>query len=779
MIRYPKLLPLTILSVLLLMTLPHIASASPEFQEAIVASGGKCDWIIFVHEPPAGLKPSDVYNLGWAYWTYGFEKVAADELASLIEKMTGAKPQVATVIDKSEIPATKAIVVGSLAADLGAIPPKSKYGIDGSVVQVEKDRILLAGETPLASYFAMVRLAEMAGCRWYMPGELGEIIPKLDELAFKEGNYEEVPTVWSRYLWFHGGDDAAVSGQSRWLLHNRQYGRVVSCGHNWENILPASRYFKDHPEWYASIHGNRVPFMLCTTNEEMTKEFIKNLKELIKANPSQTWWSISQDDGNWFCDCGNCRALDPNLKEVAMPDLPQITDRLVNFYNKVATEVVKEYPDKYFCFLAYISTIAPPLREKPHPHLMPMIAPIFHSSYRPIGAPDCEDMQALKTYVEGWSGMCDQIAFYDYGFNLNDLVLPYTRESQTRLDMPFLARNKTGCVCIETSNVWQNLLPYYYLLARMNIDPGLDADKVVNEFYRDFFGPAASDMQAYMTMLDRAYSTCEYEVGGEWIAPIIFTPRFMKKGDALLSSAERKARGDKVLQRRIEMWRFGFEDIRLFFQLRKLMHQFKFPEAKTAADAFYDRHVQMQARNPFAAAAASYGSWGILWKEHIDFSGEKLKGGRILHKFSDEWYAFPDYAEIGEIGKLYSPEIPLAKWMKLKTYSKTIGEQKLTRFRGTIWYRNSFTLKQEDMGGKIHILFSGVSNRIAVYINSKRFDPERGLLFGAFDFDITEAVKAGENTVVCSVNDEGYAVPGLGGIMQPVVLYSPAKAEEK
>lgn len=63
----------------------------------------------------------------------------------------------------------------------------------------------------------------------------------------------------------------------------------------------------------------------------------------------------------------------------------------------------------------------------------------------------------------------------------------------------------------------------------------------------------------------------------------------------------------------------------------------------------------------------------LFWKLPIEFSANKIKDSEIIHVFPDEWPAFLDYSEIGEIGKIYLPEFPLEKWTKLKTYSKTIA----------------------------------------------------------------------------------------------------------
>lgn len=738
-------------------------------------------WTILTYAVADDAKTFDIDKplSTWSnYANTGYERAAADELSVLIERMTGAKLGVSTINDRSEIANyPRYIAIGRLAHDLGAVPPKSAFGIDGSVVQISVNKILLSGETPLASYFAMTRLAEMAGCRWYMPGELGEIIPRQNELSFNTGKYEEVPAIWSRYLWLNGGDEMDL-GFHRWMLHNRQYGVSVKLAHIWAEVMPSDKYFKDHPEWYAMIRGKRVPRMLCTSNEEMTREFINNYRKIIKDNPSSTWFSLSQDDGTFFCECPSCSALDPGLKDVTMPHIPQITDRLVNFYNKVVTELTKEYPDKYFCFLAYVNSCAPPVKEKLHPHLMPLVAPIFFSRYHAMDAKNSETMQALHTYIEGWSKTSKYIAYYGYGFNLGDCILPYTRERETRYDFPFMAKNGLGCVCIETANAWQNLLPYYYMIARMNLNPNLNADELTNDFYKDFFGPAATDMKAYMDMLDDTYANFGYEIGGQWSANLLFTPDFMKKADKYLSSAEKKAAGNDILQRRIEMWRFAYNNAKLFLRMRQETNNFEFQKASDTADEFYKAQQDMLKYNPYATFKYGYEYWWKPpFKDSLNYCAEKLKGATIIHKFPDEWYAFVDYSGIGEIGKLYSPDFPLTRWTKLKTYSKTIGEQNLTRFRGTIWYRNSFTLDSKSMNKNIHILFAGFDDKITAYINGQKIGTKGGL-FSAIEADITKAVHTGENTVVCSVNNDGIAELETGGLMRPVVLYIPAQSNQ-
>jgi hypothetical protein len=62
-----------------------------------------------------------------------------------------------------------------------------------------------------------------------------------------------------------------------------------------------------------------------------------------------------------------------------------------------------------------------------------------------------------------------------------------------------------------------------------------------------------------------------------------------------------------------------------------------------------------------------------------------------------------------------------------------------------------------------------------IYINGKKAAPPTYELFVAVDLEITDFVHAGENIVVCSVDNSDQPNTGVGGLMHPVVLYVPAE----
>ena len=73
------------------------------------------------------------------------------------------------------------------------------------------------------------------------------------------------------------------------------YGTVIA--HTMLRLVPPSKYFAAHPEYFALVKGKRVNNrQLCLTNPDTLKICIARIKQLIKKKPSATIFSISQMD---------------------------------------------------------------------------------------------------------------------------------------------------------------------------------------------------------------------------------------------------------------------------------------------------------------------------------------------------------------------------------------------------------------------------------------------------------------------------------------------------
>ncbi|UXX77697.1 beta galactosidase jelly roll domain-containing protein [Reichenbachiella carrageenanivorans] len=102
---------------------------------------------------------------------------------------------------------------------------------------------------------------------------------------------------------------------------------------------------------------------------------------------------------------------------------------------------------------------------------------------------------------------------------------------------------------------------------------------------------------------------------------------------------------------------------------------------------------------------------------------------------------------------------------------------KLYYYEGTVWYRKKFITKKEDKK-KYHLYFGAINYRSIVYLNGERVGEHVGG-FTSFNFDVTDLLKAGQNTVVVKVDNtrDKDGVPTIntdwwnyGGITRSVLL---------
>lgn len=76
-----------------------------------------------------------------------------------------------------------------------------------------------------------------------------------------------------------------------------------------------------------------------------------------------------------------------------------------------------------------------------------------------------------------------------------------------------------------------------------------------------------------------------------------------------------------------------------------------------------------------------------------------------------------------------------------------------TDFLNSVWYKRSFTLDAEHLGGRVILHFGAADYRTTVYVNGRECGSHRGG-YVSFSFDITDFVSAGVNTVTVNVTDD-------------------------
>lgn len=105
-------------------------------------------------------------------------------------------------------------------------------------------------------------------------------------------------------------------------------------------------------------------------------------------------------------------------------------------------------------------------------------------------------------------------------------------------------------------------------------------------------------------------------------------------------------------------------------------------------------------------------------------------------------------------------------------------EDKLFYYEGTVWYRRQFEVPPGAAGKRLFVYFDGANYSTRAYLNSRELGKHEGG-FTPFNFEVTDQVQPGNNSLIVSVSNTrwGDAIPGkttdwwnYGGITRDVRL---------
>ena len=348
------------------------------------------------------------------------------DLALYLQKMSGASLE---VLSSSPAPKDKRvpIYIGALASQkFGVGKVRAPYE-QGFRVVVSKSGIGLLGESDLATSYAIYEVLDRLGCRWYLPSAMGEVIPHLKTISLPTMDFSSVPGTIYRGIWY---------GDEDFKRRNRLGGLLIQAGHNLENLI-TSKQREEHPEWRAIINGKPDERRLKWSNPGVQQAVADTMVAQLKAQhipvDATVSVSLSPDDGAEF-DQSDGKAWDAGDFDPTM-DQVSITDRYVKFCNIIAEKVTKQYPNVLFGFLAYVQYTRPPVRETPHPNLVPQIAPITYCRAHAFTDELCPSRPKLKPIAQGWTNHSEKFGYRGYMFHLAEVSAPYPMMHQMKQEL--------------------------------------------------------------------------------------------------------------------------------------------------------------------------------------------------------------------------------------------------------------------------------------------------------------------------------------------------------
>jgi hypothetical protein len=431
----------------------------------------------------------------------------------------------------------------------------------------KESALSLRGGGDRGTLYAVYDFLEQAGCRWYVPGPLGEVVPRLDQLEIPLGDRVEKPAFLQREISSPGTPSNTPDEVVDWEVKNRlnrdfnlrrnpewaKRGGSIQwhwIAHNYDFILPADKYFSEHPEWFALYKGRRVKLgkesaNICTTNSEVLDFFSAFVAKWFRDNPDGSVFPLSPPDGmiRW-CECPECLAL--GGKNFTAGPEGSMSRRQLAFVNAIAERVHGEFPDRRILLLAYQNFVDPPEGMTAAPNVI--IQPVNYGAFGKSLTHPANKRQRER--FEGWARLSapgsGTPGIWDY------ITLQVDGRSGPRLTPLPLARVMAenirflhglgGRFYFTQSGPISDVNPFLlYVTTKLLWNPEIDFDGLLADFCKNFYGAGAEAMRRYWSLLEEAVAKSDWNPSTwpEITVPSgkVFTPAVLAEAKSLLEEA--------------------------------------------------------------------------------------------------------------------------------------------------------------------------------------------------------------------------------------------------
>ena len=464
------------------------------------------------------------------------EIMAKDDLAGILEKITGAKFQ---VVPESQVKGP-AIYLGFTRYAKANGADFSKLAPEEWLIKTSGKNLILTGGGIVGPYYAVQALLRKMG--YYMLTLDQEVIPKVKTLSLANPDEQKKPVFIGRSIYDGFPESAFADGidynsarnYNMWLMRNLQNGpgqnacklRPYYIGdrynifqfpvyHSLMTYVPPKKYFKTHPEYYSmNKEGKRIKpraagigGCLCMSNPEVAKVTAENMLAMIRKDRKlmpegycPKIYDLSLlDNFPYICYCPEClKVINAHGGEKGAGN----TALMLLYSNDVANRVAKEFPDVTIRIFAYSCCQKPSNTVKPAKNLLIQYCDLFAhgDSFRPLTH---KFNKTSYNYLKGWSKTGVSMMVWDY-WNLvaGGAHRPDTVIDTIQPDYKLFRDSGVSCLFIECGR--QTFCPQtfsdlqYFVGAQLMIDPDQDVEKLIKVFMDGYYGPASPVVTAYL-----------------------------------------------------------------------------------------------------------------------------------------------------------------------------------------------------------------------------------------------------------------------------------------
>lgn len=348
----------------------------------------------------------------------------------------------------------------------------AKYGLEAEIRLEEglpsfeirriDGRTVIAAPSPVEALYGVYDLAERFGGYCFfepgrdrfdasqkraLPGD-GVVVAARRPLLKRRGFIQEFPfneetpqlfdwmaknklnylLVWMKY-YDELPEDLKAMAQTRGIV-------IESGHHNFSYWIPASKYAKTHPEFFAEIDGKRIKpsegkgdlllsEQLCTTNPELRSEIVRNMLDYCEKHPEVKVISLVPNDGFGWCECKECSKFYDKSEKGDFYSVSEHVYKANRIYHDLVKEVAarlhEKRPDIQLTFCAYVNYCEPAPGFRLTPGLAVHFAPYWRCINHLVDDPECYYNSNYAKDIMEWEAVKDggEINIYEYYMGVN------------------------------------------------------------------------------------------------------------------------------------------------------------------------------------------------------------------------------------------------------------------------------------------------------------------------------------------------------------------------
>lgn len=663
-------------------------------------------------------------------------------------------------------------------------------------LKVFGNRILIEAGCPAAAAYGIYELLQRLGCDWVMPGIIGEVIPVRKNISLEDMDFHSAPDFAVRCPWYSGNAAAHTDREraeyNQWKLRHklhliREWHPLVMRGGHVSDVLLRlyNKDFEADPEMLALIRQpdgslKRQKPQLETTSPKVLEIYEDYIRKMFTKNK----WpkdhvvciGVGPADGGRFSESiestlASSGRIDP------MTGRPDFTDLQILLCNQLLEKLSPEFPNLYLGFYLYSTHADFPIRYRPHPKVLIVIADISYSRMHSTLEPISKTRTYYKQIIEKWSQLDNLKFFRGYNWNLAEYFLPYSKLKIWGDDLPFYHKIGIKGVYNESNKAWATLAPGNYLEAALLWNTSCKWPEVLKKYCRSAFGKGGPYLEEYYTMLTERQSQGGMEAGSYHSFPLLYDADFVEQSRSLFIAAVENAELEEE-HKRIEIARIPLELLAKFLQFREAVNEFDFHRS---GKLFFEIKATLNELIKLGDGLASKGAvrcldrfWGNFVKESQYYSSGKY---HMVYKIPDRLKTMLDPYNQGGVMGYANPELNDRDYIRTATVSSTWDAQGLMGYRfGSVWYRLEIPTPDEK---EVGLLIGGCDSIVHVYCNGQYVGMGKGFA-KPFAFDLTGLLKEdGKNLLAIQVQRFGNSEVGTGGLIYPSYIFTGPRLKQR